>query len=66
MSKRRVTSSDAVVLFLEEGYAENNWLAAWNKLFLHLAVKGKGVRLKVRLDSVRKESGNAVRFARWE
>ncbi len=53
--KRLKQSGRAVVLFFKgEEMHEVVWLVAWNKLFLHLAVRGKGMILKVRLDTVRK------------
>lgn len=55
MAKRLKQSGRAVVLlFKEDKIHEAVWLTAWNKLFFHLAIRGKGMVLKVRLDTVRK------------
>lgn len=49
---RKVTSASVVVTFFDDCISEHIWLVAWNQNFLHLAVKGKGVRVKMRLDKI--------------
>lgn len=63
---KRGKHGEAVLLFLEDGMYEEAFRAvAWNKFFMHLSIKDKGVRLKIRLDTVRKDSAyNAVRPSR--
>lgn len=56
MAKKRLGGRGKAIVALfkgEENY-ETLMLTAWNDLFVHLAIKGKGNILKIRKDQVKK------------
>lgn len=54
MAKQKTSGDAIVLLFTEDHIVPKDFLVAWNRNFQHLAIKGKGVILKTRLDTIRK------------